>query len=201
VHALRERDDLQLTLRQQGAAMKSGSARDRALSWLVLCGLLALPGCAGFGNDPPPQAAAPPPAVAASQPPPPAPPPQPAAPPPAPARPATAPAIGPDGLARTELRVGTGAVAQNGQRVRVHYTGTFTNGSTFDSSVGGQPFVFTLGGGQVIRGWDQGLAGMRVGGKRKLVIPPALAYGAAGVPPRIPPNSTLVFEVELLGIE
>lgn len=102
----------------------------------------------------------------------------------------------------TELVGGNGAEAKKGDNVRVHYTGTFTNGEVFDSSVTrGQPFTFTLGAGQVIEGWDQGVAGMKVGGKRQLTIPPELAYGERGVPGAIPPNSTLIFEVELLGIE
>jgi peptidylprolyl isomerase len=107
----------------------------------------------------------------------------------------------PDRLVRTDLTAGTGAAAKKGQRLRVHYVGKLTNGSTFDTSVGRQPFTFTLGGGQVIKGWDEGLVGMKVGGKRRLVIPPDLGYGASGVPPTIPPNATLVFEIELLGIE
>lgn len=100
-----------------------------------------------------------------------------------------------------DLVVGNGSEAVAGKKVSVHYTGTLTNGSKFDSSLDrGQPFQFQLGAGQVIRGWDQGVAGMKVGGKRRLTIPPELAYGARGFPPVIPPNSTLVFEVELLGV-
>lgn len=106
-----------------------------------------------------------------------------------------------EGLKIEELKVGTGAEATPGKTVTVHYTGWLTNGTKFDSSVDrGQPFKFHLGGGQVIQGWDKGVAGMKVGGKRKLTIPPELGYGARGVGP-IPPNSTLVFEVELLGVE
>ena len=100
-----------------------------------------------------------------------------------------------------DLVVGTGAEATTGQKVRVHYTGWLTDGKKFDSSVDrGQPFNFQLGRGQVIKGWDQGVAGMKVGGKRKLTVPPELGYGARGFPGAIPPNSTLVFEVELVGI-
>ena len=100
-----------------------------------------------------------------------------------------------------ELVVGTGIEAKKGQTVSVHYTGWLTDGKKFDSSKDhGRPFSFALGRGQVIQGWDQGVAGMKVGGKRKLTIPPELGYGAQGFPGAIPANSTLVFEVELLGI-
>ncbi|MFO0659056.1 MAG: FKBP-type peptidyl-prolyl cis-trans isomerase [Polyangiaceae bacterium] len=101
----------------------------------------------------------------------------------------------------TDIVVGTGAEAVPGKRIQVHYTGTLTNGSKFDSSLDrGQPFRFNLGAGEVIRGWDEGFAGMKVGGKRKLVIPPEMGYGPRGFPPVIPGNATLVFEVELLGV-
>ena len=100
-----------------------------------------------------------------------------------------------------EIKQGNGAEAKAGQRVTVHYVGTLTNGNKFDSSRDrGQGFSFELGRGQVIKGWDRGVAGMKVGGMRKLTIPPDLAYGDRGFPPVIPPGSTLVFEVELLGV-
>jgi FKBP-type peptidyl-prolyl cis-trans isomerase len=101
-----------------------------------------------------------------------------------------------------DMKVGTGAVAEAGKSVTVHYTGWLTNGTKFDSSKDhGQPFTFPLGAGRVIKGWDQGVAGMKVGGLRKLTIPPNLGYGAHGAGGDIPPNATLVFEVELLGVE
>ncbi|NDD90645.1 FKBP-type peptidyl-prolyl cis-trans isomerase [bacterium] len=101
-----------------------------------------------------------------------------------------------------ELKEGTGAVAANGMAVSVHYTGTLVDGKKFDSSLDrGQPFTFTLGAGQVIKGWDLGVAGMKVGGKRKLTIPPQLGYGEAGAGGVIPPNATLIFEVELLEVK
>lgn len=104
-------------------------------------------------------------------------------------------------LKMEDTKVGTGAVAEAGKSVTVHYTGWLTNGTKFDSSKDhGQPFTFPIGRGAVIKGWDQGVAGMKVGGVRKLTIPPSLAYGANGAGGVIPPNATLVFEVELLGV-
>ena len=101
----------------------------------------------------------------------------------------------------TDQTVGTGAVAQAGDSITVNYVGSLTNGTVFDASANhGQPFTFTLGAGQVIPGWDQGLVGMKVGGKRTLVIPPALGYGAQGAGGVIPPNATLVFQVELVSV-
>ena len=105
------------------------------------------------------------------------------------------------GLIYEEITVGAGAAAASGQRVTVHYTGWLTNGTKFDSSKDrNDPFEFHLGQGQVIAGWDEGVAGMKVGGTRKLTIPPALGYGARGAGGVIPPNATLVFEVELLAV-
>ena len=113
-----------------------------------------------------------------------------------------APTKMPSGLEYWDIKAGTGPVAQSGQKVKVHYTGWLTNGKKFDSSVDrGQPFEFMLGAGQVIKGWDQGVAGMKVGGKRQLKIPPDLGYGAAGAGGVIPPNATLIFDVELLGVQ
>ena len=95
---------------------------------------------------------------------------------------------------------GNGPEAVRGKTVEVHYTGWPTDGTKFDSSVGRGPFSFRLGAGEVIEGWDRGVAGMKVGGKRKLTLPPELGYGARGAPPAIPPNAELVFEVELLAV-
>jgi len=106
-----------------------------------------------------------------------------------------------NGLQIEKLISGTGASPRKGQLVTVHYTGWFTTGEKFDSSVDrNEPFAFVLGGRQVIAGWDMGVATMKVGDKVKLTLPPELAYGAAGYPGAIPPDSTLVFEVELLGV-
>jgi FKBP-type peptidyl-prolyl cis-trans isomerase FkpA len=107
----------------------------------------------------------------------------------------------PSGLRYQDLAKGEGVEATAGRTASLHYTGWLTNGEKFDSSrERNQPFSFTLGAGQVIAGWDEGVAGMKVGGRRKLVIPPGLGYGTAGAPPDIPPGATLVFDVELLGV-
>jgi FKBP-type peptidyl-prolyl cis-trans isomerase len=109
----------------------------------------------------------------------------------------------PSGLEYWDIRVGTGDVAKEGSHVRVHYTGWLTNGKKFDSSVdAGKPFDFTIGNGDVIKGWEEGVTGMRVGGKRQLRIPPNLGYGAEGTPGGpIPPNATLIFDIKLLQVQ
>jgi FKBP-type peptidyl-prolyl cis-trans isomerase FkpA len=108
----------------------------------------------------------------------------------------------PDGLKFTDDAVGTGAEAQAGKTATVHYTGWLADGKKFDSSRdSGKPFSFAIGRGMVIKGWDEGVAGMKVGGKRTLVIPPELGYGARGAGGVIPPNATLKFEVELLDVK
>lgn len=101
-----------------------------------------------------------------------------------------------------DLKLGIGTEAVSGKKVTVHYTGTLTDGAKFDSSLDrGTPFIFSLGAGEVIAGWDQGVVGMKVGGKRRLTIPPSLGYGENGAGDTIPPNATLIFEVELLKVE
>jgi FKBP-type peptidyl-prolyl cis-trans isomerase len=105
-----------------------------------------------------------------------------------------------EGLTYVEIECGDGDEAQTGDTVTVHYTGTLEDGTEFDSSVGGEPFTFTLGTGGVIEGWEQGVPGMRVGGKRELTIAPDLAYGDSGAGGVIPPGATLIFEVELVEI-
>jgi peptidylprolyl isomerase len=109
----------------------------------------------------------------------------------------------PSGLSYEDIKIGEGASPEKGQTVTVHYTGWLEeNDQKFDSSVDrGTPFTFILGKGQVISGWDEGVASMKVGGKRKLTIPAHLAYGARGAPGAIPPNATIVFDVELLGVK
>ncbi len=108
----------------------------------------------------------------------------------------------PSGLKYEDLEAGTGSIARGGQKAKVHYTGWLTSGQKFDSSVDrNEPFEFTLGAGQVIKGWDEGVSGMKIGGKRRLTIPPALAYGSRGAGGVIPPNAELIFEVELLGLK
>lgn len=110
--------------------------------------------------------------------------------------------ITPSGLKYLDRVEGTGASPKTGQSVTVHYTGTLENGTKFDSSVDrGQPFVFQIGMGRVIKGWDEGVMTMKIGGKRKLIIPPDLGYGARGAGGVIPPNATLIFEVELLDVK
>lgn len=108
----------------------------------------------------------------------------------------------PSGLKYIDTEEGTGDSPTKGKTVTVHYTGTLTDGSSFDSSVKrGQPFSFVIGVGQVIKGWDEGVASMKVGGKRTLIIPPDLGYGENGAGGVIPPNATLIFDVELLGVQ
>jgi peptidylprolyl isomerase len=107
----------------------------------------------------------------------------------------------PSGLRYIDEVVGTGEGPKPGQNVTVHYTGTLQDGRKFDSSLdSGQPYTFRIGTGVVVKGWDEGIMTMKAGGKRRLILPPNLGYGASGRPPQIPPNSTLLFEVELLSV-
>jgi FKBP-type peptidyl-prolyl cis-trans isomerase FkpA len=108
----------------------------------------------------------------------------------------------PNGMEFIDMQVGTGDEALSGKLVTVHYTGWLTDGKKFDSSRDRRdPFQFALGRGQVIKGWDEGVKGMRVGGQRRLIIPPSLGYGQRGAPGAIPPNATLIFDVELLKVQ
>jgi peptidylprolyl isomerase len=108
----------------------------------------------------------------------------------------------PSGLQYIDEVEGTGVIPKQGQNVTVHYTGTLQDGTKFESSLDrGQPYTFKIGTGSVIQGWDEGIMTMKVGGKRRLIIPGKLAYGPAGNPPKIPPNATLTFEIQLLGVQ
>jgi len=108
----------------------------------------------------------------------------------------------PSGLQYWDIKTGTGAAAETGKTVEMEYTGWLTDGKKFDSNAGsGHPFTVHLGAGEVIKGWDEGIVGMKVGGKRQLKIPPQLAYGEQGYPGAIPPSATLIFDVKLLGVK
>jgi FKBP-type peptidyl-prolyl cis-trans isomerase len=163
----------------------------RATYWLAALAIIALAGCQqGKSGEP-----TPPPSTTPTT--------QQTAPPAAPQATAAKEVTTPSGLKYQDLVVGNGPIAEEGSAVVVNYTGWLTDGTQFDSShdPGRQPLPFTIGAGMVIRGWEEGVKGMRVGGKRKLTIPPDLAYGERGHPPQIPANSTLVFEVEFLNLD
>jgi FKBP-type peptidyl-prolyl cis-trans isomerase len=115
---------------------------------------------------------------------------------------AAAPVVTAGKVVIVDSKIGTGATAKTGDKISVHYTGTLTDGTVFDSSrTRGEPFEFRLGAGRVIPGWEEGFAGMKIGGRRTLTIPPEMAYGARGAGGVVPPNATLVFDVELLAIQ
>jgi hypothetical protein len=182
-------------------------ARPFAISLAVLTvGIPLAPLVLGCSNLTEPISAEP---MASAAPPPATPPPAPSAQPPppataaaaAPTRAAPPPPAGSDKLVKVDVVVGKGAEAKAGDKVKVHYVGTLTDGKEFDSSrKKGTPFEFLLGRSQVIKGWDEGVAGMKVGGRRKLTIPPSLGYGERGAGGVIPPNATLQFDIELLGV-
>ena len=175
---------------ESGGRSQREALRRRMLSLILVAGVLVVAVVAATGCS---TASAPTPAPATQQ----------TA--PAPAAEATTPAPAatiPDvtELKIKDLTVGKGATAKAGDTVTVNYTGWLTDGKQFDTSYGKAPFTFPLGGGEVIVGWDKGVVGMKVGGKRELLIPPAMGYGAQGAGADIPPNATLRFEVELLGV-
>ncbi len=159
--------------------------------WVELVMLVLLGGCRGKVPEPEPNALPPAPSEAAVAP---------SSPTVASSLPASSPPAA-AGLVKEDLKQGKGPAAKSGDRVKVHYTGTLLDGTKFDSSVDrNEPFEFTLGKGEVIKGWDEGVVGMKKGGKRRLTIPADLAYGKRGSPPKIPPDATLKFDIELLEI-
>ncbi len=183
------------------ACLKRGT-NFAAFALLVATGLLSVGGCAKLTEPPKEEAIQSEPVASAAAQPSAAPTAKPAEQPTATAKPAEAAPPSDEKLGIKDLVVGKGTEAKAGDTVKVHYVGTLTDGKEFDSSrKHNEPFGFELGAGRVIKGWDQGVAGMKVGGKRKLTVPPSLGYGARGFPPVIPPSSTLLFEVELLEVK